>query len=95
MIETICSKLPNRRLWHTPEYDYPSVANTVLDTNGCDYAPQTNRPVWVFEGQIYFRRYNDDWNPLVMKGIASASGYVSWTYPATREELQEMLVKLG
>ena len=42
-----------------------------------------------------FRRYNDDWNALVMKGIASASGYVSWTYPATREELQEMLVKLG
>ncbi len=96
VIETICSKLPKRLLWYVgPEYDYPQVANTALAANGYDRGPRTNRPVWVFDGQIYFRRYNDDWNATVMKGTAGASGYVSWTYPATREELQEMLVKLG
>ena len=44
--------------------EYPAVASIVFSQVGLDY--HLNREVFVIGGHLFFRRYNDDWNPSIM-----------------------------
>lgn len=58
--------------------DYPTVKTEWAFGNWSCYEG-SRRLVFCIDGNVYFRRYNDDWNPCVMKSSFSPkSPYVSW-----------------
>lgn len=75
-LKTIRAKLPHRDV---PEYagqigDYPGVPE--LLTENWHTVMSDGRDLFVINGVTYFRRYNDEWNTLIM--AYGLNGMRSW-----------------
>jgi hypothetical protein len=75
-IKSIASKLPKLSLISEKELDYPRINASALSNVGIDY--HIDREVFVLGGHAFFRRYNDDWNGILMRNTGQHNGHVAW-----------------
>ena len=93
-IKSIATKLPKISLpMIMDNRDYPILKSEALPLVGVDY--HMNREVFVIGGHAFFRRYNDDWNGVVMYGCSSLGSNVSWDKNVNSIFLQKLDVLLN
>ncbi|XWV25609.1 putative ORFan [Tupanvirus deep ocean] len=89
LIKSIASKLPNISLpMDQNEYDYPVIQSSAFNMCGVDY--HLKREVFAIGGHVFFRRYNDDWNGVVMCSDGPHGSSVSWKFDIGRAALEKL-----